>query len=117
MTGEVVVRHIDERPRRLEQVKAAVDERAPEPVLRGTDVPVHVVASLARGQSASEIVEDYPTLTSGQVEAAVEYAKVYPRTGRPLPARSFKRMLGDLAAAGVWDLENDPAPIEPHPIP
>jgi hypothetical protein len=27
------------------------------------------------------------------VEAAIEYAKVYPRTGRPLPKRSLKRML------------------------
>jgi hypothetical protein len=51
------------------------------------------------------------------VEAAVEYAKVYPRTGRPLPERSLKRILGDLAAAGVWDLENDPHPVDPQPIP
>jgi hypothetical protein len=43
--------HIDERRKRLAQVKALVDESAPEPVLRGTDVPVHVVAALARTQS------------------------------------------------------------------
>jgi hypothetical protein len=112
-----VDRRIDERLRRLEQLKALVDDHPPEPVLRGTGVPVHVVAALARGQSTTEIVEDYPTLTAEQVETAVEYAKVYPRTGRPLPTRSFKRMLGDLAAAGVWDLENDSVPAEPHPIP
>jgi hypothetical protein len=112
-----VDRRIDERLTRLQQVKALVDETAPEPVLRGTNVPVHVVAALTRGQSATEIIEDYPTLTAGQVEAAAEYAKVYPRTGRPLPARSLKRMLGDLAAAGVWDLESEPPPIEPRPIP
>jgi hypothetical protein len=112
-----VDRRIDERLRRLEQVKALVDASAPEPVLRGAGVPVHVVAALARGQSVTEIIEDYPILTSGQVEAAVEYARVYPRTGRPLPTRSLKRVLGDLAAAGVWDLENDPLPVEPQPIP
>jgi hypothetical protein len=112
-----VDRRIDERLRRLEQLKALVDESAPEPVLRGTGVPVHVVAALARGQNTAEIVDDYPTLTAGQVEAAAEYAKVYPRTGRPLPTRSLKRMLGDLAAAGVWDLENGPPPVEPQPIP
>jgi len=109
-------RTIDERLKRLESVKALIDETAPEPVLRGTDIPVHVVAALARGQSISEIVEDYPALTARQVEAAMEYAKVYPRTGRPLPTRSLKRMLGDLAAAGVWDLESDPAPSEPRLI-
>jgi hypothetical protein len=112
-----VDRRIDERLRRLEQVKALVDASAPEPVLRGTGVPVHVVSALARGQSITEIIEDYPILTSGQVEAALEYAKVYPRTGRPLPTRSLKRVLGDLAAAGVWDLENDATPVEPQPIP
>jgi hypothetical protein len=112
-----VDRRIDERLRRLEQVKALVDETPPEPVLRGTGVPVHVVAALARGQTTAEIVEDYQILTAEQVEAAVEYAKVYPRTGRPLPIRSFKRMLSDLAAAGVWDLENDPDPVEPQLIP
>jgi hypothetical protein len=112
-----VDRRIDERLRRLEQVKALVDESAHEPVLCGTDVRVHVVAALARRQTSAEIVEDYPMLTAEQVEAAVEYAKVYPRTGRPLPTRSLKRMLGDLAAAGVWDLENDSSPVEPQPIP
>jgi Protein of unknown function (DUF433) len=112
-----VDRRIDERLKRLAQVKALVDESAPEPVLRGAGVPIHVVAALARGQSTIEIVEDYPLLTAEQVEAAIEYAKVYPRTGRPLPTRSLKRMLGDLAAAGVWDLENDSSPVEPQPIP
>jgi hypothetical protein len=112
-----VDRGINERLRRLEQVKALVDEAPPEPVLRGTDVPVHIVAALARRQNISEIIEDYPVLTTEQVEAAVEYAKVYPRTGRPLPTRSLKRMLSDLAAAGVWDLENGPPPVEPQPIP
>ncbi len=112
-----VDRRITERLARLKQVKALVDEHASESVLRGTDVPVHVVAALARGQGTAEIVEDYPILTAEQAEAAIDYAKVYPRTGRPLPARSLKRMLGDLAVAGVWELENDAAPVEPQLIP
>lgn len=109
---------IAERLRRLEQVKALVGEATSgDPVLRGTNVPVHTVAALARGQTVSEIMEDYPGLTPAQVDAAVEYAKVYPKPGRPLPARSFKRMLSDLATAGAWDLENDPEPVLPQPIP
>jgi len=110
-------RRIEERLQRLGHVRAFVDETGAEPILRGTDVPVHVVAALARGQSITEIIEDYPTLKTEQVEAAVDYAKVYPKTGRPLPTRSFKRMLSDLAALGVWDLENDPHAMVPKRIP
>lgn len=111
-------RRIAERLDRLAQMKALVDEsHAPEPVLLGTTVPVHAVAALARGQSVPEIIEDYPGLSPTQVEAAVEYAKVYPRTGRPLPQRSLKRMLSDLAVSGVWDLQNDPEPVSPQAIP
>lgn len=109
---------IAQRLQRLDQVKALVDDsKDGDPVLRGTAVPVHAVAALARGQSVPEIMEDYPGLTPSQIDAAMEYAKVYPKAGRPLPARSLKRMLSDLAVAGVWDLENDPEPIPPQPIP
>ncbi|WP_183244483.1 DUF433 domain-containing protein [Bradyrhizobium sp. cir1] len=31
-----------------------------------------------RGQSAEEIVDDFPSLTRDQVEAAIKYAKPYP---------------------------------------
>lgn len=110
-------RRIAERLDRLAHVKALVDESGAEPVLRGTTIPAHLIAALARGQNVAETIEDYPRLSPEQVEAAVEYAKVYPRTGRPLPARSFKRMLGGLASTGIWDLESDEAPVEPRPIP
>ena len=112
-----VDRRIDERLKRLEQVKAFVDESLPNPELRDTGVPVHIVAALARGQTIPEIAEDYPNLSTEQIGAAVEYAKIYPRAGRPLPSRSFKRMLSDLAEAGVWDLDNGAPPAEPHLIP
>jgi len=105
---------ITERLARLADIKAHVDEGAHEPQLKGVGVPVHVVASLARDQTVQEIIEDYPALSRKQVEAAVEYAKIYPRTGRPLPVRSLKRLLGDLAEAGVWDVEGDAVPIEPR---
>ena len=68
-------------------------------------MPVYEVAALTRGQTVAEIVEDYPGLTPAQVEAAAEYAQVYPKAGRPLPARSLKRMLSDMAASGAWDVE------------
>ena len=72
---------------------------------------------VARGQSPAEIASDHPGLTQAQIEAAIDYAAIYPRTGRPLPARSFKRMLGDLAEAGVWDVEADDTPAAPQRMP
>lgn len=84
------------------------DKEQAEPLIPGTTVPVYVVAGLAQGQTTEEILEDYPSLTREQVESAIEHAKVHPRMGRPYPARSFKRMIGDLAEAGVWDVESDP---------
>jgi len=109
---------IAQRLQRLQQVKALVDEsRRGHPVLRGTNVSVYAAAALASSQSTPEIMEDFPGLVSTQIDAAVEYAKVYPKAGRPLPARSFKRMLSDLASAGTWDLENDSEPVLPRPIP
>jgi uncharacterized protein (DUF433 family) len=87
-----------------------------EPVLRGLNAPVYEIAALPPGQTVAEIVEDYPGLTPSQVEAAVEYAQVYPKAGRRLPARSLKRMLSDMAASGVWDVEDNAEPIEPLQI-
>lgn len=106
---------ISERLCRLREVKSLVVEcEGSEPVLRGTTVPVHVLAALAKGQTVAEVGEDYPSLTSAQIDAALEYAKVYPRTGRPLPARSLKRMLADAAAGGVWDAGGETEPIAPR---
>jgi uncharacterized protein (DUF433 family) len=113
-----VDRRIEERLRRLGEIKQQVDEAGKsEPVLRGTDAPVHAVAALAQGQSVAEILEDYPGLTSAQIDAAVEYATIYPRAGRPLPVRSFKRTLSGLAASGVWHVESDEEPPSPRPMP
>lgn len=111
-------RRIAERLRHLEAVKALMEERSGgDPVIRGTSVSAYVVAALARGQTIGEIVEDYPGLTQAQINAAVEYTKVYPKPGRPLPARSFKRTLADMAASGVWDVASDDQQVTPHSIP
>jgi len=89
---------------RLEAAKAYVEEGVTEPVLRGTDsVPAYLIAALATGQGVDATLEDYPNLSRAQVEASVEYARAYPKFGRPYPAQSFKRMLGDLADLGAFD--------------
>lgn len=111
-------RRIADRLRHLQDIKSLVDEQADaDPVIRGTNIPAYAVAALASGQTPAEIIEDFPGLTTAQIAAAAEYAKVYPKPGRPLPARSFKRMLSDMAESGVWDVENGDEPMTPHLMP
>jgi hypothetical protein len=103
--------------RRLEEIKALIEDRSDaDPMLRGTDIPVYEIEALTRGQTMAGILEDYPGLSNAQVEAAVEYAKVYPKTGHPLPTRSFKRALSDMARSGVWNIEDEEdEPFAPNP--
>ncbi len=87
------------RLRALKREIATADDV--DPVIRGTRISAYAIAGLSAGQSMSQILEDYPTLSRAQVEAAIEYAKVYPKKGRPYPARSFKRMVGDIGLKDV----------------
>lgn len=75
-----------------------------------------MIASLARGQTVEQILEDYPTLTNDQVRAAIDYAQAYPKPGRPYPERSLKRMLAGAAEAGVFDViepDDEDEPLSP----
>ena len=61
--------------------------RGGEPVIRGTRIPVYLVADLMRqGADAREILEDYPSLTANTVRSALAYAQTHPRRGRPRKA-------------------------------
>jgi uncharacterized protein (DUF433 family) len=92
----------------------AISKRAPQtlievqdglPVIRGTTMSPYMIAALTHGETMAEIIADYPRLSVEQIEAAVSYATLYPQPDPPLPARSFKRMLADMAHAGVWDID------------
>ena len=65
----------------------------------------------------AEILEDFPSLNQAQVEAAIEYAKAYPKRGRPYTSRSLKRALARAAELGVFDDEADRAEVAPRKIP
>ena len=56
--------------------------------IRGTRIPVAVVlANLAEGLSASEIMRSYPSLTADGIQAALAYATdLVPERVLPLPA-------------------------------
>jgi uncharacterized protein (DUF433 family) len=118
---QLELRDIDQQITRrlsnLEQVKELVDASGAEPVLRGTTIPVHAIAALVRGQGEAQTLKDYPSLTAKQVQGAVEYARLYPRSGRPLPNKSLKGMLAELAQTGIWDLEENERLPESRPVP
>jgi uncharacterized protein (DUF433 family) len=102
---------------RLHDIKAMiVDRDGADPVPRGVDISVYEIEALTRGQTVEEIIEDHPGLARKQIEAAVEFVKIYPKTGRPSPARSFKQALVDMANAGAWDVESEKM-VEPRTIP
>jgi uncharacterized protein (DUF433 family) len=92
--GPVIIefgRTIDQVAVRLEvlkQISARVEVdpevRAGEPVFRGTRTPVYTIArKIELGSSLEELAEDYPQLEEDDFELARQYAKLYPRRGRP----------------------------------
>lgn len=89
---EVHLSHIwEDVDRRLHQIKDAQEMvvEDPEilggtPVIKGTRIPVHDVASLVdSGTATEEILKIYPRLTGSQLSLASIYAKANPRRGRP----------------------------------
>ena len=47
-----------------------------KPVVRGTRIPVSLILNyLEHGRTVEELIDDYPVLTTEDVEAAVAYAK------------------------------------------
>jgi uncharacterized protein (DUF433 family) len=110
---------LEDRMARLEAVRSRIDRRDEqnEAVIRGTTIPVHLIAALARGQDFQTVLRDFPSLTRDQVEAAVEYAKAYPKRGRPYPTESLKSVLAALADAGAFDEVDEVSGVEPRAIP
>ena len=57
-----------------------------QPVIRGTRVTLRtVLASLAEGATAAEIVADYPSLTEEDVRAVIAFAAVSAEEDIPTP--------------------------------
>ncbi|MER8833241.1 DUF433 domain-containing protein [Mesorhizobium sp. M0909] len=104
---------------RLDHIRLWVDrdKEQSEAFIRETDVPAHLIAALAREQTVDEILVDYPSLNKMQVEAAIEYAKAYPKRGRPYTTRSLKRTLADMADLGVFDADGGSEEAAPRKIP
>lgn len=119
---ELDLAHIDTdlkaRMKRLHGIRRKVGAgQGRDAVIRGTKIPAHLIAALTRTQTIDEILEDFPSLARAQVEAAIEYAKAYPKRGRPYAARSLKRTLSDLAELGVFEESEDRIEAVPRRIP
>ncbi len=57
-----------------------------EPVFRGTRVTLRtVLASLAAGDSADEILADFPTLKAEDIQAAIAFAAASAEEDLPVP--------------------------------
>lgn len=58
-----------------------------EAIIKGTRVTVRtILASLAEGADAGEILEDFPTLTEGDVRAVIAFAAASTEEDMPLSA-------------------------------
>ncbi|MDB4949465.1 MAG: hypothetical protein JWM27_2114 [Gemmatimonadetes bacterium] len=85
---EPAVRAVDERIHQIREVKAVIvhdpEVLGGEPVVSGTRIGVYFLSELQKqGAGTDELLEDYPSLTLHTLQAALTYARLYPRRGRP----------------------------------
>jgi len=66
-----------------ENVETSKEIMQGEPCIRGTRVPVYVLAAVAAKHGIEEVQQTYPFLTRSNLEHAILYAKAHPRKGRP----------------------------------
>lgn len=66
------------------EVETDPEIRGGEPVVKGTRVPVYRLADLkSQGVSDAVLLDDYPSLSQERLAAALLYATLHPRRGRP----------------------------------
>lgn len=75
----------------FDRVETNAEIRGGMPVIKGTRVGVHEVASSLRVDGMDAVLADYPSLTRADVEAAALYAAAHPQRGRPAGTPSNRR--------------------------
>ena len=97
-------RELTTRYKKLRDLRSGIVEHAQgDPVIKGTEISAYRVAALAQAQRVEDVMADYPSLSTEQVQRAIDYATAYPKPGRPYPAQSFRRAAGALADLGAFD--------------
>lgn len=84
----LAIKEVEARLQLLERIRQRVETdpevRGGEPVFRGTRTPVYAIArKIELGSAVEELREDYPQLQEDDFGLATQYAKLYPRRGRP----------------------------------
>ena len=70
-----------------------------EPVITGTRVPVHTIASLIElGETPQVLREDYPHIPEEAYTVAVQWARANPRRGRPTRPGTLPRAIQRVSA-------------------
>ena len=75
---------------RLRQAEAIVESDpgvlGGEPCIRGTRIPVYLIAALAHKHGAEVVLNTYPALTAARIALAIVYAQGHPAEDRPKTA-------------------------------
>lgn len=100
-----LIEEVEQRTTDLAALSDRVTFRADgEPLVKNTSVEVYrIVALLDGGETAAQVLEDYPSLSLEDIETARAYAEAYPKAGRPYPRLSAKRAL---RGAGLEQLDD-----------
>ncbi|MBU2655762.1 DUF433 domain-containing protein [Acidomonas methanolica] len=100
-----LIEEVEQRTTDLAALSDRVTFRADgEPLVKNTSVEVYrIVALLDGGETAAQVLEDYPSLSLADIETARAYAEAYPKAGRPYPRLSAKRAL---RGAGLEQLDD-----------
>lgn len=68
----------------LERIEERADVLGGDAVFKGTRLPVaHIAKMIADGESAANVLEDFPSLTLEDVEFSKLYLRAHPPIGRP----------------------------------
>ena len=82
---------VDSYVKGLMSVEERDDVLGGDAVFKGTRLPVmHIGKAYARGETMTNLLEDYPYLTEGDIEFAKVYFSAHPPVGRPPAAMEAK---------------------------
>lgn len=87
------VRRVKKNIEATEKLLRLIDKTADEPIIKGTDVNAYRIAALHDGMTIEEILRDYPSLSEQQIHAAKAYAESHPKSGRPYPKTTVKKVM------------------------
>jgi len=92
------VRKIKKNIGATEKLFKLIDTTGDEPVIKGTDINAYRIAALHDGMTVEEILRDYPALSEQQVLAAKAYSESQPKSWRPYPKNTAKKIMWEACA-------------------